>query len=184
MKRVIGRHKAFLAAFRKCASITAAAKAAKVERSQHYIWLRERPGYREAFVEACEEAAQVLEDEAVRRAYKGVFEPNVFQGEFVYPRTRRRNKETGKWETVTSRKPLGVLKYSDSLLMFLMRGLMPQKYRDRVSAEVTGTNGGPIPLEQKRLAVLTDDELSLLISVAKKLSSAAPDGSGSQTPAA
>jgi hypothetical protein len=68
--------------------------------------------------------------------------------------------------------------------MFLLKGLKPERYRDRVSAEVTGKDGGPISLEQKRLTVLTDDELSALIAVAKKLDATPPDGSGSPPAAA
>ena len=171
-RRIIGRHKAFLKAFATCGSITKAAKAAGVDRGQHYEWLKEREGYAADFAEAANQAAQVLEDEAVRRAYEGVFEPNVWQGSFVYP------EKTGKDGTVhVGKKPLGVVKYSDTLLQFLLKGLRPERYRDRVSAEVTGKDGGPIPLEDKRLATLTDDELTSLITLAKKLESAS-DGSG------
>lgn len=172
-KRVIGKHKAFLKAFACTGSITLAAKAAKVDRGQHYEWLRTRSGYPAEFEESTMQAAQLLEDEAVRRAHQGVFEPNVYQGEFVYPELPIRNRvldpETGKQKRypltmedgdgntvphpeagklvfvvryVRGKHPLGLLKYSDSLLMFLLRGLRPDRYRERT--EVTGKDGGPI----------------------------------------
>lgn len=179
MKRVIGRHRAFLKAFARCASITKAAKAAGVDRGQHYEWLKDREGYADAFAEAMSQAAQVMEDEAVRRAYEGIFEPNVFQGQFVYPEKIVVNPKTGETVVVRGKKPLGIKKYSDSLLQFLLKGLRPERYRDRVSAEVTGKDGGPISLEQKRLTALTDDELNQLIAVAQKLTADPPHGSGS-----
>jgi hypothetical protein len=195
-KRIIGRHKAFLKAFATCGSITRAARAAGVDRGQHYEWLKEREGYADAFADAVSEAAAGLEDLAVERATKGVYEPNIWQGEFVYPEsttskprldpftgTQARDPQTNEGlfdeETKRAKKPLGVWKKSDALLMFLLKGLKPERYRDRVSAEVTGKDGGPISLEQKRLTVLTDDELAQLIAVAKKLASDPPDGSGS-----
>src|SRR6516225_2249263 len=73
---------AFLAAYRTCASVTKAAEAAKIERANHYQWLRSDFDYAAAF-EACkEQATQVLEDEAVRRAHDGVDEPVFYQGTF------------------------------------------------------------------------------------------------------
>jgi hypothetical protein len=168
-KTVIGKHTAFLKAFRKCGSITLAAQAAKVDRTQHYVWLEKREGYREEFNAACREVAQGLEDEAIERATKGVFEPNQYQGEFVYPKKKRVNPETGEEEIVQGKTPLGVWKKSDSLLMFLLKGLNPQRYRDRVSAEVSGPDGKPIPLEDSRLRQLSDEELAQLIAVTKKL---------------
>lgn len=184
MKRIIGRHKAFLSAFSKCGSITQAAKAAGVDRHQHYAWLQERAGYREAFQDACNEVADNLESEAIRRAHTGVFEPTVHQGQFVYPQKTKVDPKTGEEIVIRARKPFGIVKYSDSLLQFLLKGLRPERYRDRVSAEVTGKDGGPISLEQKQLTKLTDDELAQLISVAEKLTLPGGNPSGTdKTPA-
>jgi len=181
-KRVIGKHKAFLKAFAACGSITKAAKAAKMDRGDHYEWMKKDPAYAEAFAAAVEQAASMLEDEAVRRAHEGIFEPNVYQGQFTYPlKGFEINPETGKPDIskpIYGKKPLGVIKYSDSLLQFLLKGLKPERYRDRVSAEVTGKDGGPISLEAQRLQTLTDDELTQLLATAQKLALAGNDGSG------
>jgi hypothetical protein len=199
MKRGTTKDKVFLAAFAGCASITVAAKAAKIDRVMHYRWLREKPGYAEAFALAGEQAAQVLEDEAVRRAHEGLFVPNVYQGGFVYPSKKVKTPiltKTGKHQIVDGepqyeetivygKKPLGLREYSDTLLMFLLKGKRPELYRDRrVTAEMSGPNGGPIPIEHTGLTKLTDDELAQLISLAGKLATAAPDGSGAAPPAA
>src|SRR6202050_1583189 len=155
-RRVIGKHKAFLKAFAVSGSVTKAAKVAGVNRWEHYEWLRQLYGYAADFAEATSQAADLLEEEAVRRAYEGVFVPNIHKGEFVYPRktkrvpimdritgTQARDPETGaklfEEVVVIARKPLGVIKYSDGLLEFLLKGLRPERYRDRLSAEMTGT---------------------------------------------
>ncbi|MES2136116.1 MAG: hypothetical protein V4502_03525 [Pseudomonadota bacterium] len=112
--------RAFLAAYRQTASITKAAAAAKVDRKVHYQWLAKWPGYKAAFQNAQEEAAQLLEDEAVRRATEGTLEPVFYQGI----------------------KCGAVRRYSDSLMQFLLRGFKPAKYSSK--AEITGAGGGPI----------------------------------------
>jgi hypothetical protein len=113
---------AFLEALSECGSVREACKQAGVVRMTVYRW-RERD---ETFAQEWEEAARIgamgLEDEARRRAYIGVDRP-------VY--------QTGKLVGVTR-------EYSDPLLMFLLKGAMPDKYRERVSTEITGAHGGPI----------------------------------------
>jgi hypothetical protein len=71
--------------------------------------LQEPGDYADRFREAEQEAADVLEAEAVRRAVQGVDEAVYFQGEQVG--TRRR--------------------YSDLLLIFLLKGMRPDKFRER-----------------------------------------------------
>ena len=94
-----------------------ACEAAEVGRSSHYRWLDD-PEYREAFDLAKEDAADILEAEAKRRAVEGVEEPaGWYKG------------EAG-----------GVVrKYSDTLLIFLLKGLRPEVYRERM--EVRGFLG-------------------------------------------
>ena len=122
-KKLTDNQRAFLKSFGVTGSITKAAEAAQVDRSQHYRWLDDAV-YSEAFDGAREEAAQTLEDEAVKRAHEGVLEPVFYKG-----------------------KPAGaVRKYSDSLLVFLLKGFRPEKYRDRGSVEVTGAGGAPLEI--------------------------------------
>jgi hypothetical protein len=137
-RRRDAKRTAFLAAFRKTASVRCAAKAARIDRTLHYIWLTEDPEYRQAFEQAREEAAQVLEDEAVRRAYNGTLKPVFYQGEKVD----------------------AVIEYSDALLMFLLKGRRPEVFRDRADIEHSGPGGGPIDFRAVKLAeILTLDEL-------------------------
>lgn len=57
---------------------------------------------------AVKSAANVLEEEAIRRAMEGVMEPIYYKGQCVGHK----------------------LNYSDQLMMFLMRGMDPERYRD------------------------------------------------------
>lgn len=106
-----GRKKAFLSAFRECGNVRRACEAAGVGRSSHYRWRDNDPAYREAYELAREDAADVLEEEAYRRAVEGYEEPVGWY----------RGKAGGV-----------VRRYSDTLLIFQLKGLRPQKYADRV----------------------------------------------------
>jgi hypothetical protein len=128
------RSAAFLAGYRQTGSVTRAAELARVDRSQHYLWMQ-APDYAEQFQRAQAEVAQAIEDEVIRRAVQGIEEPVVYQGELCYQQTY--NPKTK--ETRRSNKPLTITKYSDSLLQFLCRGFNPHKYRDRQQVEVTGS---------------------------------------------
>lgn len=114
--RGVPKKAAFLAAFITTASVTKAAKAAQIERGLHYRWLEDDPKYRERFDRAKAEAAQTLEDEAVRRAREGTIKPVFYQGEVC-----------GE-----------VFEYSDALMIQLLKAWMPDKYRERITQEITG----------------------------------------------
>lgn len=124
-RKLTPKKRAFLAAYAKTAQVTAAAEAAKVERATHYKWLKEDPYYAELFEQAKIEAAEMLEAEAVRRANIGVDEPVFYQG-----------VECGK-----------IRKYSDTLMIFLLKGMIPRKFRDNATIEHTGPGGGPVSVE-------------------------------------
>lgn len=134
-KRGLSKKDAFLAAYKLTASITHAAASAHIERGLHYRWLKDDPAYATAFSAAQDEAAQALEDEAVRRAHLGIEEPVIYQGLLQYewnPRTKRFTK-----------RPLVIRKYSDRLLELLLKAWKPDKYnRERV--EHSGPDGRPI----------------------------------------
>jgi hypothetical protein len=136
------RARAFLAAYKRTGSITAAAAAANVDRSTHYAWHRTSATYRAAFERAAEQAAGVLEDEAIERATVGVFEPLTWQGGFSYPEIW--DAELERFVPDQTQRPLGVWKKADGLLQFLLRGALPAKYRQNV--ELTGKDGGPVQL--------------------------------------
>ena len=116
------KKRAFLAAFGEVGTVTRAAEIADIVRATHYNWLKDDSDYVEAFKQAEGRAADRLEQEARRRAVEGTEKP-VFQG----------GKLVGT-----------IREYSDTLLIFLMKGAMPEKYKERFSSELTGKDGGPI----------------------------------------
>lgn len=120
------KRKAFLAAYAQTGNISVAAKIANVGRRDHYRWLDDAR-YEKAFNDAHEEACDRLEAEARRRAVQGVEEP-------VYGKLP--GKATGTGQVGTIRK------FSDTLLIFLLKGARPEIYRERF--EHTGKDGAPL----------------------------------------
>src|ERR1700722_3578426 len=72
--------RAFLAAYSETCNVSRAAKAAKIDRATHYEWMKTNDPYKKAFEEAKEQAADALEDEAVRRAHEGTDKPVTVAG--------------------------------------------------------------------------------------------------------
>lgn len=105
---------AFLTAFAELGTITHAARAAGIERRSHYDWLESDPAYPSAFAEAQHQANDALVREARRRAVEGVDKP-VYQGKELVGLIRE---------------------YSDTLLIFLLKGALPDVYRDRVEMRI------------------------------------------------
>jgi len=121
---------AFLAAYGQTGIISAAAKAADVERHTPREWIKSDPEFRRAFKQAREQAADMMEAEALRRATRGV--------------------EEGVWH---AGKRVGVeRKYSDTLLIFLLKAARPKKFRDNHRIEHSGPKGGPIEIEGRASA--------------------------------
>ena len=96
---------------------------------------KDDPDYPELFAEAQEAAADYLEAEAWRRAAEGTEKGIYYKG-----------------------KKVDIQKeYSDTLLIFLMKGIMPEKYRDRSYTEISGPGGGPVQFESQLKSLLDDD---------------------------
>lgn len=97
-----------------------AALAAGVNRITAWTWCREDENFNAAYNNCMKVAAELHEDEMFRRASEGVLEP-VFQGGQLVGSVR---------------------KFSDVLLIFSLKGAMPDKYADRqkVEHEVTITD--------------------------------------------
>jgi hypothetical protein len=113
--RLNGKQRAFLAAYSKTGNISVAAKSASVGRRSHRDWMASEL-YSTAFAEADEDAIELLEGEALRRAVQGTERTVYYQG-----------RECGRMR-----------EYSDNLLMFLLKGRKPEKYRDNVQVQHTG----------------------------------------------
>lgn len=108
------RQKLFLKEFAKCGVIFRAAEKASLNRSTHYEWLKLDVEYSRAFSDVKEEYIEKLEAEADRRAVEGVDRPVFYDGNVVGH----------------------IREYSDTLLIFRLKALKPEKYRE--SYHITG----------------------------------------------
>jgi hypothetical protein len=95
-------------------NVTLACKAAAIDPKTAYNHKKKFASFAEKWNEALEQAADLLEAEARRRAVEGVDEPVFGSG----------GPGKGTVQIGTVRK------YSDVLLMFLLKGLRPAKFRD------------------------------------------------------
>lgn len=112
--RVSGRRRGlFIAELARSGNVAAAARMAKLARGTVYSLRQGDPEFRRRWDEALEEAVDLLEAEARARAVDGVDQPHFHQGRI-----------TGT-----------VRKYSDALLMFLLKAHRPEKYRERAERE-------------------------------------------------
>src|SRR5207249_1300280 len=101
---------AFVAALRDCGVVRYACTATGVPHTSAYRARVQDEGFRRDWAEALEEACDLLEAEAHRRAVEGVGVPVFHKGEIC-----------GHVRT-----------YSDTLLIFLLKGYRPERFRDRV----------------------------------------------------
>jgi hypothetical protein len=79
---------------------------------------------------------QLLEDEAMGRAVEGVEKPISVNGELKTIR-----------------------EYSDTLLIFLLKGAAPEKYRERYEHALGASSGGPPKIEIEIIRVSAQSEL-------------------------
>src|SRR6185369_8251612 len=91
---------AFLCAICVMPNITRAAKAARINKSQHYAKLKSSPGYATAFQQAMQIGYDTVSDVAVTRATDGWEEPIVYQGRVAL----QESSITGDLVPVTVRK--------------------------------------------------------------------------------
>ena len=128
-----GRAKKLLAAYAESCNIVAACKKAKVGRSTHYRWLEQYPQYAAVFEKAKRSGSEYLESVAVKRASRGYLEPVLYQGQIA----------------------THVRRYSDGLMMFLLRGMMPEKYGVQ-RQEISGPQGAPVQAKIEIVVVKPD----------------------------
>lgn len=127
----------FLHELAETCMVSKAAEAAGVSRSTVYLERERNEEFAQRWADIDEAVIETLEEEAKRRALQGVTEPVVSAG-----------------------KRLGtVQKYSDSLMMFLLKAKRPHVYRERVDVAHSGeVKGGKVifvapDADEKRLGV-------------------------------
>lgn len=116
MKLTFKKRTAFLSALAEYGNVTQAAEKAGVNRVYLYEVRAEDKAFKKEWKEAARYGALRLEDEARRRAIEGWEEPVWHKG-----------KECGT-----------VRKYSDTLLIVLLKAHHPEKYAERNKTENSG----------------------------------------------
>jgi hypothetical protein len=127
-------------------SYSHAAEALKRNRSVFFALRRRDPAFEADVSAAVEAGSDTLEDEARRRAIEGIDEDQYYRGTVV-----------GK-----------VKRFSDVLLIFLLKGRRPDKFRDRQEIRHTGHTeladrlvAGRERLRKARDDVISDDDALL-----------------------
>lgn len=111
-KQKTAAQQTFLDALAEGATVADAARAAKTSKTTVYQWRAADPAFAKEWAIAYQIGGDTLEAEARRRAVEGVLEP-VYQGGKVVGHIRR---------------------FSDTLLIFLLKARNPHRFCDRVRA--------------------------------------------------
>lgn len=112
----------FLGALAACGNVTEACRTIAVARNTMYLWKSQDADFAAEWDRFLVMGAEILEDEAIRRAREGYDEPVFYKGEM-----------TGT-----------IRKYSDTLLIFLLKGAMPTKYRENIDMTSKGEQIGRV----------------------------------------
>jgi len=132
--RTLKKRQKFIEHLSSTGNVTLAAQLAGIGRTVLYEIRNEDAEFAHAWEDALEQSTDRLIEEARRRAYEGVEEPQFYQGDVCgYVR-----------------------KYSDSLLMFLIKGRRPQYATER--RELSGRDGRAIQTENTQEVKFSQEE--------------------------
>ena len=166
----------FLEAFAVHGNISQACRAAQIERKTVYRWKEKSDAFLVRYNFAFEEAKDNIRAEVYRRAHDGVEEPMVAQGQPVYDydpvldeQGEQRRDKQGKlmWQRG---QMLMTRKYSDTLLIFHAKMLMPE-YRDKQQIEHSGSlaSGADVRALHEAIAEALADYPEARVAVAAAL---------------
>jgi hypothetical protein len=127
----------FLACFSATLNASRSSRVAKIDRQQHYRWLRDDPTYPGRFKEAMQMGIRTLEDHAVKLAHEGVKrmvtykgKPVVYRGQVVY-------------ET----------EFDSQLIMFLLKNYDRKRFGDKIDT-IFGPNWSGIPGQRSLMELM------------------------------
>ena len=112
----------FLTSLSKTGNVKESCEIAGVNRQYAYEVREKDPAFAQEWASALADAADVLEREAVRRGMEGYDEPVYYLGQVVGT----------------------VRKYSDQILILLLKAAKPDKFRENIKQELTGPGGAPL----------------------------------------
>jgi hypothetical protein len=170
----------FLTALADCGCVGRAARAAGVTRQCVYQLRKRHPDFAAAWDEAVQAGQESLEVEAIRRGRDGVEKPVLYKGQQVNIWVDTEGKPTSMSTPGARLSPLVVREYSDTLLIFMLKALDPDKYR-----ESKETRHKRVPQEQQRPAIdfsqLPPEDLAALERIYERLAGDAGAGGEAST---
>jgi hypothetical protein len=173
------KKRAFLRAYADTFNVTFSAELAKIERHTHYAWLQNDEHFVEAFELAKEVGSKSLEAEVVRRAKDGVRRVKFYRGQPILIPCKPDDPEAvevdGKYV-----KPYSEREFSDVLAIFILKGEMPEKYRERYEYH-DGDSEIQETIEQE-LALLANREAAISSAVSQGPPSGNGDAGGNGSP--
>lgn len=107
----------FLEVLAQCGNVTQSCTAAGTVRQRVYEWREKDAEFATRWEDALDQAADVLEQEAFRRAVTGWDEPAI---------------SAGKWVHDDEGNLVMIRKYDANLLMLLLKAARPEKYRENI----------------------------------------------------
>jgi hypothetical protein len=122
----------FLQTLADTGNVTIACNTACVGRRTAYQQRQSDAEFAKGWRESLAEAADVMKAEAHRRAVIGVDEPVIHLGKLCGLWVNAQGKPVDEHTPGATMIPLTVKKYSDVLLMFLMKAADPKTYRENV----------------------------------------------------
>lgn len=120
---------AFIAALRDTGVVRHAYEAAGMGRTVVYDARKKNPEFAKAWDDAVQDAADLLEMEAIRRAHHGVKKPVIYQGKLCGAWVKD-GQVVEEGTPGAMMIPLSVTEYSDTLLIFMLKGIRPEKFKD------------------------------------------------------
>lgn len=136
------KRKLFLDLLARSGLVATCARQAGADKAALYALRKANPEFAKQWDDALDEAHDILEAEAWRRATEGVSEPVYFQGV--------------KIDTVQ--------KHSDSLLQFLLKGNRPGKFRENTTIKL-GNDGEPFKVEESPTAAARKIAFALAVGL-------------------
>lgn len=135
--------KAFLIALAELGNVRFACETAEVSRPVVYALRATDEAFAADWDRALEESGDLLEQEARRRAERGVQRLKFHKGSpIMVPALGEDGLPLKGNDDKLVMVPYVEHEYSDTLMIFLLKGIRPEKYRDR--QEITGKDGAPL----------------------------------------
>lgn len=149
--------RAFLASLSEQGNIRLACESegVKIDRSTAYRLRESDPAFAAAWAAALDQAADLLEEEARRRAYEGLRRVKFDRGRpIMVPVVGADGLIVRDADGNAELVPYVEHEYSDTLLIFLLKGVRPEKYRQRMDAQLSGPGGVPLAPPIRDIIVL------------------------------